>query len=1261
MFEITKAHISLLSDTDLRIMVGLLCEAELRRRNLPPISVTYGGHQDAADGGLDVRVSLEPGAHIALPIPRPISGYQVKAEPMGPAAITGEMKPKGQLREIFRELADAGGAYIIASSKSSVADVALSNRIRAMKDAVAELPNASALHLHFFDSTRLATWVRDHPGMLIWVREKIGQPLRQWKPYEQWTSSTEGEAFLVDEGLRFVSPKAQDNSPVSIADGFDEIRATLATPKGVVRFVGLSGVGKTRIAQALFESGVAGAPLDQSLAVYTNLGASTDPSPVDLATELNAIGQRAILVIDNCPSDTHAELSDICRKPSSQLSLLSIEYDIRDDQPEGTDVYEIQPTSDEIIQKLIAVRFPTLSTLDAQRAAEFSGGNARIAIAIASTVKEGEAIYELSDDNLFRRLFDQRKGSNDSLLQSAQVCSLVYSFNVEDAIEGDDAELRRLGAVIGRDFDTLHRDVDLLRQRDLVQQRGAWRAVLPHAVANRLARFAFTEIPAYRIGEFIKTASPRLLQSFSRRMGYLHESQQVTKIVADWFAPNGALGNIGTLNDFEIEMFKNVAPVDSEGALAAIERAIAGISDVQTAKLCAPFRELLWSLAYEDVHFARSTEVLIRVAAADSEGKSSKQKRDGISGLFTIFLSGTHATINQRAKLVENLITHSDDRRRAIGKETLDALLQTGHFVSFHNFNFGARRRDYGYAPKTNEEILAWYRTILHMCVKIDGTGGWGRREVRSSLAEKLPSLWHSLELQDEISAACVKMSVQEYWPDGWLAVCSIRRWQKKEFTPEERVQVDRLEKSLRPVSLYDRADAFLKQNAGSGYWDAIDEDDDERDYSKQLARTQEAAYALGKEIPHDTTLLTKVAKALVSSQAQMVFGSMAKGIVEASVDPRTTWAVFVLAFTETNRDQRQGELLASLLLFLKEHDALFVQNVLDSAVEDSVLGEWLPVLQARVGFDRSGVARIKKALRFGAAPIGRYLSISYANKRMSHKSLRSIVGFIAKKPDGFEVALQLAWMVITCATRDKQTLSEDIVSAGRDLLKRINWKNKGHMDDYHLAEVAVACLRGLDGEALTKKICVSFLAATNKFTTGLYEHGRLFSALASIHPSIILDSLLLSKPAGNIRRIRSRFEEVSGNVFGSITEAKIIEWCDQDPTIRYPLMATAIVAFSEPGQGGKQQWTPLALTLLGNAPEPIEVLRLYTDQFYPMSWRGSRAAVMEANVKLLDDIQGDAKLDVFVEQERGRLTLEIEQIRRSELGRYRLRDERFE
>jgi len=62
--EITPDDVALLSDTDLRTLVGLLCESELRSRELSSAAVTWSGHQNSADGGLDVRVALAEGETI---------------------------------------------------------------------------------------------------------------------------------------------------------------------------------------------------------------------------------------------------------------------------------------------------------------------------------------------------------------------------------------------------------------------------------------------------------------------------------------------------------------------------------------------------------------------------------------------------------------------------------------------------------------------------------------------------------------------------------------------------------------------------------------------------------------------------------------------------------------------------------------------------------------------------------------------------------------------------------------------------------------------------------------------------------------------------------------------------------------------------------------------------------------------------------------------------------------------------------------------
>ena len=87
MFEITRYDIAALNDEDLRTLIGLLCEAELRRANLPVSAVTCGGDQNAKDGGVDVRVLLPFRTRIEGFIPCAATGFQVKKPDMPPAEI----------------------------------------------------------------------------------------------------------------------------------------------------------------------------------------------------------------------------------------------------------------------------------------------------------------------------------------------------------------------------------------------------------------------------------------------------------------------------------------------------------------------------------------------------------------------------------------------------------------------------------------------------------------------------------------------------------------------------------------------------------------------------------------------------------------------------------------------------------------------------------------------------------------------------------------------------------------------------------------------------------------------------------------------------------------------------------------------------------------------------------------------------------------------------------------------------------------------
>ena len=236
LIDITGDDISLLNDTDLRVLIGLLCEADYRASNLSTSGITYGGNQDASDGGLDVVVKS-----VGIPlngfIKRASTGIQVKKSAMPRAEIIKEMKPNGILRDEIRVLINDSGAYIIVSSGDSATHSMLKARQNAMRDAVKDEVNNKELLLDFFDRSRIASWVRNHPSLILWVRDKIGRPISGWRPYENWSHSPGGldDEYLFDDRLRFHDNSRSKGNGLSVQEGFSKLRSNLSLPKSSVR------------------------------------------------------------------------------------------------------------------------------------------------------------------------------------------------------------------------------------------------------------------------------------------------------------------------------------------------------------------------------------------------------------------------------------------------------------------------------------------------------------------------------------------------------------------------------------------------------------------------------------------------------------------------------------------------------------------------------------------------------------------------------------------------------------------------------------------------------------------------------------------------------------------------------------------------------------------------------------------------------------------------------------------------------------------
>ena len=166
---------------------------------------------------------------------------------------------------------------------------------------------------------------------------------------------------------------------LTITEGIKRLRDRLHTPRECLRLVGLSGLGKTRLVQALFEESSGQNPLDSNLAIYTDYSEETAPTAREMARQLIANQQRAILVVDNCNPQTHSELARLCTSEGSKISLITVEYDVGDEEPEHTQVFHLQSASPELVTEWIKQSFPDISQVDRGKLAEFSDGNFRVA------------------------------------------------------------------------------------------------------------------------------------------------------------------------------------------------------------------------------------------------------------------------------------------------------------------------------------------------------------------------------------------------------------------------------------------------------------------------------------------------------------------------------------------------------------------------------------------------------------------------------------------------------------------------------------------------------------------------------------------------------------------------------------------------------------------------------------------------------------------------------------------------------------------
>lgn len=1052
LFHITVDHIARLNDSQARELLARLCRAHLERAGLDNSTVYWGGDQRAKDGGVDVLIEHPPAVDLLGPLRRSMGVIQVKAEKFGPAKIGPEMAPEKVLRPAIASLADHNGTYLIASTHDNPAAPQKKKRIEAMENVLDEHGLLGKVQVDFLGAREIANWVEQFPPLAIWVRQAIGNPLNGWKSYGPWAYLEEDtEApFVLSDGHRVFAPGTAE--AMTDLDGINAIRADLRAGRSV-RLVGLSGVGKTRLAQALFDPRIktSAPPLSPDQAIYTDMSDRPDPSPESMMEALVSAKEPAILIVDNCGQDTHDALVAKKGKSAKALGLLTIEYDVRDDIPDDTHCYRLEGSSDEALRSVVRSHHPNLSSPDVATVISASQGNARLAFALASTSQQTGDLASLRSDQLFRRLFEQKHGPKDELLRCAKAASLIYSFEGKDISSG--SEVATLAAYAEVSPATFRANMILMGRRRLLQRRGRWFALLPHAVSNRLAAEALEELDANELQErLFRNASTRIRASFANRLSYLHSSPNAKEIVRGWLAPRGDLGAIGDLSNDDFKVFQRIASVDQSATLSCIERFIdKGAAGGRSEYALDSLAHILHSIAYECEYFDRAVDALLKLHALQPEKRGeSKREPEDLRALFQIAGSGTLAPTAQRAAHVYKLLTSSDPALRQIGVLLLVEALKVKDFRIVGTLQFGARPRKYGQIFK-DAERRNWFQTFMAiaepLAVQDSNTG----RTIRAALGQAVSGLIHDPILMEDLK----RLSPRLIEIDGWLpALKAVRQFLRREGLADHLLdRASEFEKLVSPQGLRHEVLAAIAMRHPSDYAQVV------KDGVDPNTRAAENSETLGRQLSAEPALLEELLPRLLSNEVYGQAYSIGRGVAFDTTDAGELMAQVKAQLLSSN-DPRlfRPTFVNGLFSGWHEQNPELVDELLDQALIDPALGIWFPDIQGSVPIDTRGVARILDSIAAGQAPIASYSSIGYQLKPVTVANIARIVNALADHGiDGIRVAVDLLYTT-TFRADDRSTDEQiEVAELCRDFMVRTNWQELGRdgdASDYELIQI---------------------------------------------------------------------------------------------------------------------------------------------------------------------------------------------------------------
>ena len=950
--EVSGEHISTLTSGAFHQLLRNLLVAEAHSYGLPLDGIHVASNITAPDGGEDGRIVWEGGPDRTPFLPYRYCSFQLKSGGISPRAAAADvLASDGTVAGTVRSALEQDARYIMLCSRSYT-QKQISGRTEKMRDAILGAGlSIDKEQVTFRDADQIATWVNQHQSVAIWVKEQT-QPgtIGPFRSLRHWAGRAEhvGSPWVDDARLRSFR---------------SDLRERVHKSRSVVRVVGLSGIGKSRLAlEALKDT-------EEDIGYHSLSGlvlyaVQTEVSSEAIITAVQALadtGSRAIVIVDQCEMDTHRILAGIALRGDSRLSLITIDDEIPPSTPDD-DTIRIDVAPGSVIDGIIEATSHGLPSADRTRLARFSKGFPQIAISICRAWDRSDPIAFATDADLVNAFVLGRSTQDkDNVLKSATLLSTFGLIRIDDTRGDHLSEIATFGR--GLDADSLYAGIQELVRRGAAQRRGGLVALQPCPIAMNLAERQWAQWrPEIWERLLAGDVQPEYKVKAARQLALLNTTDISRQVVEHLCRSGGSFDSQeGFSESSHVEVLSALAEIDPSIVLDQIERALGSYDDLSEVEGDVR-RHLVVALEKSAFHsdtFDDGARILLQLAVAENEiwaNNATGQFKD----LFPIVLGGTEADGEARLGFLDEAARIGDPVQRTLVVEALAVGCRIDDFRRvLGSESQGTRPALNSWRPGTREDTYRYIEgcvsRLTEFAKKDDSVGHIARRE----LARNLPALVTS-EFGDLVDEAVEDvLSEYKYWPEALDSLERTVSYRSKNLDAKTTARVRKLLADLAPKNLKSRVRFLVTEMP----WNHLYVKDMEVSVFKELQNNE--VRVLAKELLDNPALLHSCLPQ-TSRGEQRLAHILGASIAEFATEPLDWLEPIIQAALDAPAAERNFGLLCGYAKLLAKHHTDTVQALKLRTAHSPDLAPAFPQLCSHIGVEENDIVLAIDAMQSG-------------------------------------------------------------------------------------------------------------------------------------------------------------------------------------------------------------------------------------------------------------------------------------------------------